>query len=121
MIYRSKYLTENKLVKIRTAGLSTITTNNIGGRISDAGKYSLSLDVDASGSVSIGSIPDSVYQASGSGSFLTTDESSEVWGQETRKTFYLHYNYVEGAVNHEVFDTLVFRNTGTVLDYMNPN
>ncbi|MCF8379611.1 MAG: DUF5627 domain-containing protein [Bacteroidales bacterium] len=120
LVYSTKYLTDNKIVELRTSGLSQIYTNNIGSKISSTGNNSLELEIDASGSVNIGSIPDSVYQVSGTGTFLSREESGEVWGKEGRKAFYLHYNYMDGIVSHEVYDTLVFRNTGTVIEWFAP-
>ncbi len=120
LIYRDKYLERNKTVKLKSGGLRNIITNHTGSKISDDGKYALTLDMNEAGSVSVGSMPDAIFVASGSGSFLPREESTEIWGSETRKTFHLHYNYLDGTENHEVFDTIVFRHTGTVLEYYTP-
>lgn len=120
VIYRDKYLTNNKLVKLKSAGLNEIVTNHTGDRISDNGDYALLLDISESGSVNITSMSGTSFIASGTGTYMSRDASPEVWGGETRKSFYLHYNYLDGAENHEVFDTIVFRHTGTVIEYFTP-
>ena len=120
IIYRTKYLEENKIVKLISGSSTEIITNHTGERISDDGKYALLLDVDESGTVSVESMPNLQFVASGSGVFETRDKSTEVWGGESRKTFYLHYNYLDGTENHEVYDTIVFRHTGTVLEWYTP-
>jgi hypothetical protein len=119
-IYRDKYIERNKIVKLKTGSLTSIVTNHTGQRISDDGKYALLLDIDNSGYVEVSSMPNASYTANGSGKFLTRDESQEAWGGETRKTFYLHYNYLNGTENHEVYDTVVFLHTGTQLEWFNP-
>ncbi len=119
-VYRDRYIEKNKIVKLISGSLTEVITNHTGSRISDDGKYRLLLDVDESGSVSVESMPDALFVASGSGTFLTRDKSTEVWGGESRRTFQLHYNYLNGTENHEVFDTIVFRHTGTVLEWFTP-
>ncbi|MCU0473133.1 MAG: DUF1735 domain-containing protein [Bacteroidales bacterium] len=119
-VYRDRYIEKNKIVKLISGSLTEVITNHTGSRISDDGKYRLLLDVDKSGSVSVESMPGALFVASGSGTFLTRDKSTEVWGGESRRTFQLHYNYLNGTENHEVFDTIVFRHTGTVLEWFTP-
>ena len=119
-IYRDKYIERNKITKLKTGSLTRIITNHTGRRISDDGQYALMLDIDNSGNVNVSSLPNASYSASGSGEFLSRDESQEAWGGETRKTFYLHYNYLDGIEKHEVYDTLVFLHTGTQLEWFNP-
>lgn len=120
IIYRQRFLTDNTVANLNTSGLNKITTNNISNLFSSTGDYSLCLEINNNNQISITESPGAILPVTGSGVFKSREDSNEIWGGEKRRTMYLHYNYERNGVQHEVFDTLVFRTTDTRLEFFQP-
>jgi hypothetical protein len=111
VIYHQKYVVDDQLWAVTTTGKTTVETNGVGAKF-DKDTH-LALDIDDNGTIKVGPSPASLYPASGVGRYLKDAES---WGGVKHNAMYLNYIYKDGAFNHVVTDTLVFRDNGVVYE-----
>lgn len=110
-VYREKYIVHDQVWKIKTTGRFECITNGVG--INSGSNYAMKLAFDSNGGIAISGVPGSVYQVTGTGAFT---ENGAEWGGEKQDQIILNYQYSDGANNHVVNDTLVFRNKGLVYE-----
>lgn len=108
---------ENDLVTTFTSiGLTSVSTNRIAKKISKTGRYSMELEFEnplgSSGPITIKPREGSSWAASGTGEFFDLSSSVESWTGLTWQSMYLNYTYNDGTNDHQVRDTLVFRDRG---------
>jgi hypothetical protein len=110
-VYHQKYVEQDQLWKLSTSGRSTVLTNGIGSKFTSSTK--LSLDISNDGNIQVGPVQSSAIKGTGTGKYV---KDAELWGGVKHHAMYLNYTYKEGAVNHMVTDTLVFRENGVVFE-----
>jgi hypothetical protein len=116
VVFREKYVEKDQPVELATLDLLNAVTNYIGVRISKTGKYSMELEFGnsqgSSGPVTIKPSASSDYAVTGSGEYFDQASSSESWTGLVWQSMYLEYSYNDGTDDHQVADTLVFRDRG---------
>lgn len=105
-VYHENYVEEDQVVQLRTAGRYELHTNFSGA--DTGGENGIKIEMDnSSGAITVDKIPGSSIEVpQGSGQFV---EGGGSWGGKERNVIYLNYNYSRSGTNHEVFDTLVYR------------
>ena len=111
VVYSQKYVEQDQIWKLTTTGRNVVTTNGVA--INTGRRYSMSLLFNESGDVVVDSILNSPIRAHGSGKYVV--DGGE-WGGEKYNAIFLEYYYKQGANNHVVNDTLVFRNNGVIFE-----
>jgi hypothetical protein len=114
--FRERYVEDDQLVNLSTLGLQHVISNYIGVKISKTGKYSMELSFGnsqgASGSVTISPSASSDWAVTGTGEYFDIASSEETWTGLMWQSMYLEYSYNDGTADHQVADTLVFRDRG---------
>ncbi len=108
--YHARYVEQDDVVSLETSARYSVETDYIGAKAGDGNSFRLVVDPE-SGEVRIERVEDAKYKIAGTGTgeFVPGGDS---WGGEERDVFYLSYKYRVGIYNHQVFDTLVFRDRG---------
>ena len=116
VVFHEMYVEKDKVVSLTTIGLQSVATNHIGNRTSNRGLYSMELSFSnptgASGTVTIGPRTGSNWAVTGTGEYFDKSSSTESWTGLTWQSMYLQYAYNDGTNDHQVADTLVFRDRG---------
>ena len=116
--YHHQYVEQDEVVHLSTSARHTVTTDFIGGN-SGAG-FAFKINIDpSSGDAVVESDASSKYKIaqSVSGSYVP---GGDTWGGRPRDVIYLNYKYRVGIYNHQVFDTLVFRDRGIAYEEFLP-
>ena len=117
IVYREDYVENDMLTTLTTMDLFTAKTNRISNsRASPTGRYAMELEfgnsTGASGTISIKPSAGSNWAANGTGEYFDLSSSSESWTGLVWQSMYLDYSYNDGTNDHQVYDTLVFRDRG---------
>jgi hypothetical protein len=116
--YREKYVERDQVVSMATDGRYNLRTNFSGAYI--GAEYAVKLTLlPASGEVAVETAEGAKYRVvqTGSSSFVPGGDN---WGGRERDVFYLDYRYRVGIYNHQVYDTLVFRDRGIAFEQFVP-
>lgn len=114
--YRERYVVEDQVWKLNTTGRYSVKTNGISN--SQSGGTYFQVTFNEQGSVVIDSIPGADSPVlGGSGSYVK--EGGE-WGGQPKDILYLEYVYNDGEFDHQVYDTLVFRDRGIAYEEFVP-
>lgn len=113
VVYRSNFIVQNEIWKLLTRGRNEVVTTGVAQNNGEG--FSMKLIVNGN-SVTIEPDESSGIAASGSGTFVPSSSSSEVWGDQSRNAFYLSYTYDKGNNTVEVRDTLVLRDRDVVFE-----
>jgi hypothetical protein len=116
--YHAQNVEQDEVVTLATVGRYAVHTNFTGSRIGDEYSVSITLDPE-SGEVSVEAVEDARYRVIGTGigTYVTGGGS---WGGKDRDIIYIKYIYRKGIYNHQVYDTLVFRDRGIAFEQFAP-
>ncbi len=116
VVFRDMYVERDILMTLTTIGLQSVATNGVSTRTSARGRYSMELSFSnpdgASGTVTISPREGSDWAVTGTGEYFDKSSSTESWTGLTWQSMYLQYSYNDGTNDHQVHDTLVFRDRG---------
>ena len=116
-VYSEKYITQDQVWTLTTTGRNSVITNGIAGSFSDSGDLAMELVVDDSGNITIKPIDSAKYAVSGTGKYIPSAQSNEVWGDQKRVAMELSYSFADEDGNtHEVEDVLVMRDRGVAFE-----
>lgn len=110
--FSNQYLEKNDVWKLETVSKNSCRTNGAGKAFSDDGKRGFIFTVDSSGNVTISAAEGGSTNAKGTGKFIPSSESNQVWADIKREYLALNYTFEEDGNIHTVTDTLVFRDRG---------
>lgn len=111
-VYRQKYIENNQIWKLTTTGRYECVTNGVGSNV--GAQYAMKLSLNAAnGDIVVSEVSSSKFKTNGTGKFVAKGGE---WGGQKFNAIYLNYSYIDGANNHVVNDTLVFRNNGVVFE-----
>ncbi len=106
--YNTPFIIDNLLTACSTTTLNSVEVDRLARNT--GAQFKMNLDIDDNNNVTISSVMDG-HNVSGTGTFVSRDSNdAEAWGGESRKTFFLDYEYDVDGTFHRVQDTLVFRN-----------
>ena len=118
VVFSERNVEDDLLMKLTTTGIQSVSTNGVATKVDRKGKYSMTLEFGnsqgGSGSITIKPTPGSSYAVTGSGEYFDLASSSESWTGLTFQSMYLQYSYNDGTNDHQVVDTLIFRDRGIV-------
>ena len=113
VVFRNKYIEQDLLMHLTSIDKQSVATNGIGVLTSTLGKYSMVLSFEntqgTSGAITIKPRAGSDYAVTGTGQYFDMKTSTESWTGLVWQSMYLKYNYNDGINDHQVSDTLVFR------------
>jgi hypothetical protein len=117
VVYRAKYVEQDQVVGVSTAGRYELQSNFAG--INVGGGAGLKLEFNlSSGSIVVDQFPGGTeVPETGTGQFVQGGDS---WGGKDRNVIYLNYKYTVGSTDHEVFDTLVYRDNTVKFEVFSP-
>ena len=118
IVYRTKYLVDNKIWLLSTSGRNSVITNGIANNLGSNHKISLKVD-PATKTIEIDSVAGASFEVHGIGESKWIEEG-DVWGGKKRETMCLNYTYTDGSNTHVVYDTLVFRDRGIHYEEFKP-
>ena len=118
VVYRTKYLVDNKIWELSTSGRNSVLTNGIANNLGSNHKMSLKVD-PATKTIEIDSVAGSSFMVHGVGESKWIEEG-DTWGGKKRETMCLNYTYTDGTNTHVVYDTLVFRDRGIHYEEFKP-
>lgn len=107
--FSNQYLERNDVWTLTTISKNACNTNGNGKLFSDTGDLGFTFTVDASNNVVISPKEGGKHSISGSGKFVPSSASNQVWGGSAKEFLALSYSWTEAGLKHEVTDTLVFR------------
>jgi hypothetical protein len=114
VVFRNKYVEQDMLIKLATAGRKKVVSNGLGNRT--GGDYAMTLefsnDKGNPGAITITSAEGSDFTVNGTGQYFDIASSSQKWTGMTWQSMYLNYTWQDGTHTHHVLDTLVFRDRG---------
>lgn len=113
VVYTSNFIVQNEIWKLLTRGRNEVVTTGVAQNNGDG--FGMKLIVNGN-NVTIEPAEGSSIAASGSGTFVPSASSSEVWGDQSRNALYLNYTYDKGGNTVEVRDTLVLRDRDVVFE-----
>lgn len=116
--YHAQYVEKDEVVSLETYFRYALKTEYIGSRLGDGNSFIINVDPSTL-NVTVESAEGAKYNivGTGTGQYVPNGDS---WGGEERDVIYLNYKYRVGIYNHEVFDTLVFRDRGIGYEEFNP-
>lgn len=107
IVYRQKYVEKDEVWALQTAGRNDVTvTGTLRKLPSSPGKFSMKLSFDGNKNCTITTAQGSAFAVTGTGKYV---ENGDKWGGESKDAIHLNYTVTEGAFQHQVTDTLVFR------------
>jgi hypothetical protein len=116
--YMTKYLVDNRIMKLTTVGKQTVQSDAIGNQKTGAQKYSMQLNFTntsgETGSFTISPVTGAVYSVTGTGNFFDLSDTDETFSNLKFQSMHMQYTYVSGGNTHQCFDTLMFRDRGIV-------
>ena len=116
VVYNEKDVENDLVTTLTSTDLLNISTNRIGKKRSNTGRYSMALKFEnplgSSGPITISPRDGSSWAATGTGEFFDLSSSVETWTGLTWQSMHLNYTYNDGTNDHQVRDTLVFRDRG---------
>jgi hypothetical protein len=124
VVYRQKFVEQDRLVKFTTTAKDKVTSNAVSNRTSSGSSvYSMELGftniTGASGPVTISPVAGSIYSVTGSGQYFAKSESVEGFAELIFQSMHLNYTYTDGLDTHVVTDTLIFRDRGIKYEELN--
>ena len=117
-IYSEKYIEQDQVVILSTRGRYVVRSNFTG--VNSGDDYSVMLTFDpATGEGLVETAEGAKYSVPqpGAGQYVAGGGS---WGGRDRDIIYLDYKYRLGLYNHQVYDTLVFRDRGISFEQFTP-
>jgi hypothetical protein len=115
--YHAQYVEQDQVVNLSTSGRYELHSNFAGINVGSGTGVKIEVD-PASGSMVIDSIPAGTpIPETGTGQFVQGGDS---WGGQNRNVIYLNYKYRVGSTDHEVFDTLVYRDNAVRFEVFAP-
>lgn len=112
--YNERFTEDNFLTNMVTKGLDRSQSDRMGQNTGDG--FFMQLNISSDGSITIESVEGSA-PVTGTGRFVDRDDTdAESWGEETRKTMFIEYEYQNNGEFHQAIDTLIFRNDDTVFE-----
>jgi hypothetical protein len=118
IVYRAKYLVDNKIWRLSTNGRNTVITNGIANNLGSNHKMLLNVDASTK-AIEIDSVAGASYMVHGIGESKWV-EKGDSWGGTQRETMYLNYTFNDGSNTHVVYDTIVFRDRGIHYEEFKP-
>ena len=116
IVYRERYVTDDQVWKLDVNGRHSVQTNGVSYLMNDF--TALNITFNDAGTLLIDSIPGSVPAVlGGSGHY---EELAGEWGGQARDMLFLEYMYNDGEFDHQVYDTLVFRDRGIAYEEFEP-
>lgn len=112
-VYRQNFIVDDEIWKLNTKGRSMVETTGIGANNGDG--FEMRMIINGT-DVTIEPVDGANLAASGSGTFVPSNSSSEIWGGQSRNAFYLSYSYASGENIIEVSDTLVMRDRDVIFE-----
>ncbi len=118
IIYHEDHVEQDQVVNLSTSGRYELRSNFTGINVGSGAGLQMEID-PSSGSIVVDSIPGSslLITEPGSGQYV---EKGDSWGGQERDVIYLSYRYRNGTTDHEVFDTLVFRDKSIRFEVFEP-
>ncbi len=116
--YHGKYVENDEIVELSTISRDAVKTGFIGAKV--GANFAFRINVSpSSGDVTVETDPASQYKIAqiGTGKYVP---GGDTWGGRPRDVIYLNYKYRVGIYNHQVFDTLVFRDRGIAYEEFSP-
>ena len=113
VVYRSNFIVQDEIWKCFTRGRNEVVTTGVAENNGDG--FGMRLIFNGN-NITIEPAEGSSIAASGSGTFLPSASSSEVWGDQSRNAMYLSYTYDKNGNTVEVRDTLVMRDRDVIFE-----
>ncbi len=116
--YHREFVEQDEVVKLQTVARYSVAANFIGSNVGDGYAFRITVD-PSSNDVTVETDTTSRYKIvkTGTGTYVP---GGDTWGGRDRDVIYLNYKYRVGIYNHEVFDTLVFRDRGIAYEEFMP-
>lgn len=106
--YHAEYVVKDKVINLTTSGRHSVTFNGYRNKVyGDPVIPQLQLTFDANKNITVSSAPTADFDFTGTGKYVVDGDE---WGGEPRDVIHLHYTYTEDGSDHEVYDTMVYRN-----------
>lgn len=117
VIYSTRFLTQNAMLKLSTSSLTECAMPIVGG-VKTGGKFKLLLNFDESTkNVTISPFDAGSFVASGTGKYYTKDDDeAESYTGYKHRTIYLDYTFEDGGDTYHANDSLVFLDTDVVFE-----
>jgi hypothetical protein len=117
--YRNKYVEQNAVVSVLTAGENNVTyQNSIRLSSGSPGIFQMNIPFDSNGNATVSNTAKAQPGVvTGTAKFV---KNAEVWGGQPRTTIYLDYTIVESTRTHNIKDTLVFRDKAVKFETFTP-
>ncbi|MEH0152933.1 DUF5627 domain-containing protein [Limibacter armeniacum] len=111
-IYRRDYVVNDEVWSAETSGRNSVILHGTGRNSGEGGNYMmhLSLGTDEK-TITVDAVEGANVAVTANGTCEWIKGGDE-WGGEKRDVLHLSYSYVDGAMTHQVQDTLVFRDRG---------
>lgn len=114
VIFRTKYVEKDALIKLTSTGRKSAISNGLANKTGTNLSMLLNFanDKGTPGDITISKSPASTFNVTGTGHYQDSKTSVETWIGEMWQSMYLTYTYSDGTYNHSIRDTLVFRDRG---------
>lgn len=114
-VYSERFIEQDQITTLKTKSLTESHVNRVAN--SQGAEYFMKLKFNSDKSINISQIDTITVMVDGSGSYLNAgDEGADVWGQQSRRTIFLDYNYEFGGTYFHCVDTLVYRDENISFD-----
>jgi len=116
--YRDKFVERSEVTSVLTSGRNEVTyTNSIRLGTGSPGNFTMIIPFNTGGTAVLHEQPGSLFGITGNAKFVKDDQE---WGGQKRHTIYLDYVIDDGVYNHNVKDTLVFRDKAVTFAEFTP-
>ena len=117
MVYSERFLTDNRMVELSTKSLDESVISIIGGN-KTGGQYSALLTFNEDNkTITVSQTDESSVVINGNGKYFTrNDEDSEDYTNQKHRTIYLDYSFEDEGITYQVYDSLVFIDTGVIFE-----
>ncbi len=119
-IYRTKFIEDNEIWHLQTAGRNTVLLKSQLRRPAGSpGSFTMLLTFDDKGACVITKDATSAYDVSGTGKFVSKGDE---WGGKKRNSIVINYQVIDAVNNetHQATDTLVIRDRDVRLEVFKP-
>lgn len=116
-VYRTKYIVDNEIWSLVTAGKNKVTISGFSHSTLVPGALKMDLTFADNGNCTITQAAGSTYTITGSGSFA---KDADEWGLQKRDAIHINYRLTSGANTFIATDTLVIRDRGVVMETYEP-
>lgn len=113
VVYHQNFIVQDEVWKLTTRGRNRVITSGIAQN--NGGDFAMQLDFD-NNTIAVSTAPGAGIEVSGTGQYVSSAESNEVWGDASRSALYLNYTYTDNGSLFEVSDTLVMRDRAVVFE-----